>query len=209
MFDVEAVAEIAHEAGVPLIVDNTFASPALCRPIEWGADIVVHSATKFIGGHGKSIGGVIVDGGKFDWANGTFPALSEPDPSYHGVNSPRRSGPLAYIIKTRVHVLRDLGGALSPFNSFLFLQGLETLHLRMERHSENAQKVAEFLADHPLVDVGQLPRLARATRPTSWRKSICPKAPGSHLRLRHQGRAGSGPKLHQQREAVLASGQRR
>jgi len=151
VLDIEAVANIAHEAGIPLIVDNTFATPALCRPIEWGADIVVHSATKFIGGHGTSIGGVIVDGGKFNWANGRFPALSEPDPSYHGVNFVETFGPAAFIAKARTHVLRDLGGALSPFNSFLFLQGLETLHLRMERHCENAQKVAEFLAEHPLV----------------------------------------------------------
>lgn len=151
VLDVEAVAAIAHEAGIPLIVDNTFATPALCRPIEWGADIVVHSATKFLGGHGNSIGGVIVDGGRFDWTQGRFPGLTEPDPSYHGIRYTEAFGPLAYILKTRVHVLRDLGGAVSPFNSFLFLQGLETLHLRMERHCENAQKVAEYLAGHPLV----------------------------------------------------------
>lgn len=159
VFDVEAVANIAHEAGVPLIVDNTFASPALCRPIEWGADIVVHSATKFLGGHGNSIGGIIVDGGKFDWTNGRFPALSTPDPSYHGLSFAEAFGPAAYIIKARVHVLRDLGGAVSPFNSFLFLQGLETLHLRMERHTQNAQAVAEFLADHPLVSWVNYPGL--------------------------------------------------
>src|SRR5690606_31200137 len=151
VLDIEAVATIAHEAGIAHIVDNTFATPALCRPIEWGADSVVHSATKFIGGHGTSIGGVIVDGGKFNWANGRFRALSEPDPSYHGVNFVETFGPAAFIAKARTHVLRVLGGALSPFNSFLFLQGLETLHLRMERHCENAQKVAEFLAEHPLV----------------------------------------------------------
>ena len=159
VFDIEAVAEIAHEAGVPLIIDNTFASPALCRPVEWGADIGVHSATKFLGGHGTSIGGVIVDSGKFDWTNGRFPALSEPDPSYDGLSFADAFGPGAYITKARVHVLRDLGAALSPFNSFLFLQGLETLPLRMERHSENAQKVAEFLADHPLVSWVSYPGL--------------------------------------------------
>ncbi|MBO8142781.1 MAG: homocysteine synthase [Firmicutes bacterium] len=151
VLDIEAVAAIAHEAGIPLIVDNTFASPYLCRPIEWGADIVVHSATKFIGGHGTSIGGVIVDSGKFDWTSGKFPGLTEPDPSYHGIRYVETFGPMAYIIKARVQLLRDLGGCLSPFNAFLFLQGLETLHLRMERHCENALAVAKFLQQHPLV----------------------------------------------------------
>jgi len=178
VFDVEAVAKIAHEAGVPLIIDNTFATPALCRPIEWGADIVVHSATKFIGGHGTSIGGVIVDGGRFDWTNGRFPALSEPDPSYHGINFAETFGPLAYIIKTRVHVLRDFGGALSPFNSFLFLQGLETLHLRMERHSENALQVARFLAEHPLVSWVSYPGLPGHPSYELARKYL-PKGAGS------------------------------
>ncbi|HBW38620.1 MAG TPA: bifunctional O-acetylhomoserine aminocarboxypropyltransferase/cysteine synthase, partial [Desulfosporosinus sp.] len=143
--DLETIAQIAHENGLPLIVDNTFASPYLCRPIEHGADIVVHSATKFIGGHGTSIGGVIVDSGKFDWNNGKFLGLSQPDPSYHGIIFTEACGNAAYIIKARVSLLRDTGAALSPFNSFLFLQGLETLPLRMERHVANAQKVAEFL----------------------------------------------------------------
>ena len=149
--DIEAVAQIAHEAGIPLIVDNTLPSPYLVRPLEHGADIVVHSATKFIGGHGTSIGGVIVDGGKFDWANGNFPGFTEPDASYHGLKYAEALGPMAYILKARVQLLRDLGPALSPFNSFLFLQGLETLPLRMERHSENALRVANFLMDHPNV----------------------------------------------------------
>lgn len=149
VLDIEAVADIAHDHGIPLIVDNTFPSPFLLRPLEHGADIVVHSATKFIGGHGTSIGGVIVDGGKFNWAaNDKFPGLTEPDPSYHGVVYTDAVGSIAYIIKARVQLLRDMGAAISPFNAFLLLQGLETLHLRMERHSENALKVAQFLEAH-------------------------------------------------------------
>jgi O-acetylhomoserine (thiol)-lyase len=164
--DLQAVADIAHEAGVPLIIDNTTPTAYLLRPIDHGADILVNSATKFIGGHGTSIGGVIVDGGKFDWHNGKFPGLSEPDPSYHGlvfadafgavpdlgdVAYPGQ-GNIAFALKARVQVLRDIGTALSPFNAFLFLQGLETLPLRMERHSENALAVATYLSDHPAVD---------------------------------------------------------
>ncbi|UJF35029.1 homocysteine synthase [Paenibacillus hexagrammi] len=153
VLDIEAVAAIAHEHGVPLIVDNTFPSPFLLRPIEHGADIVVHSATKFIGGHGTSIGGVIVDGGKFDWqASGKFPGLTEPDPSYHGVVYTAAVGPIAYIIKARVQLLRDMGASISPFNSFMLLQGLETLHLRMERHSSNALQVAEYLEKHEAIE---------------------------------------------------------
>ncbi|MUG46638.1 homocysteine synthase [Paenibacillus woosongensis] len=153
VLDIEAVAAIAHEHGIPLIVDNTFPSPYLLQPIKHGADIVVHSATKFIGGHGTSIGGVIVDGGKFDWkASGKFPGLTEPDPSYNGVVYTEALGPLAYIIKARVQLQRDLGASLSPFNAWLLLQGLETLHLRVERHSENALKVAKHLEGHPNVE---------------------------------------------------------
>lgn len=153
VLDIEAVAAIAHEHGLPLIVDNTFPSPYLLRPIEHGADIVVHSATKFIGGHGTSIGGVIVDAGRFDWkASGRFPGLTEPDPSYHGVVYTDAVGPIAYIIKARVQLLRDMGAAISPFNSWLLLQGLETLHLRMERHSENALKVAQALQANEAVE---------------------------------------------------------
>lgn len=151
VLDIEAVANIAHEAGIPLIIDNTFASPYLCRPIEHGADIVVHSATKFIGGHGTSMGGVVVDGGKFNWDNGKFPGLTEADPSYHGLKYFAALGSQAYITKLRVQLLRDLGACLSPFNAFLLLQGLETLHLRMERHSANALAVARFLKEHPAV----------------------------------------------------------
>ena len=151
--DIDAVAAIAHEAGIPLIVDNTMPTPYLMKPIDHGADIVVHSATKFIGGHGTSIGGVVVDSGKFDWSqNDKFPGLVEPDASYHGLKFYEALGPITYITKLRVSLLRDIGAALSPFNSFLFLQGLETLSLRMERHSTNALAVAEFLEQHPKVD---------------------------------------------------------
>jgi O-acetylhomoserine (thiol)-lyase len=150
--DIAAVAAIAHEAGIPLIVDNTMATPYLIKPIDHGADIVVHSATKFIGGHGTSIGGVVVDAGKFDWAqNDKFPGLVEPDASYHGLKFYEALGPITYIIKLRVSLLRDIGAALSPFNAFLFLQGLETLPLRMERHSTNAYAVARYLEEHPKV----------------------------------------------------------
>lgn len=151
--DFEAIAKIAHEAGIPLIVDNTLASPYLCNPFQWGADVVVHSCTKFIGGHGTSIGGVIIEKGDFPWGNGKFPELTEPDSSYHGMKFFDVFGPmkLAYILKVRTQLLRDLGAAMSPFNAFLLLQGLETLHLRMERHSANALAVAEFLQGHPKV----------------------------------------------------------
>jgi len=149
--DFEGVRDVAHEAGIPLIVDNTLPSPYLVNPLEYGADVVIHSATKFIGGHGTSIGGVIVDAGRFPWDNGKFPEFTEPDPSYHGLQFYPTLGELAYILKARVQLLRDYGPALSPFNSFLFLQGLETVPLRMERHSQNAQAVAEFLQGHPKV----------------------------------------------------------
>ncbi len=156
VLDIEGVSAVAHESGVPLIVDNTVASPWLIRPLKWGADIVVHSATKFIGGHGTSIGGLIVDGGTFDFgANDKFPMYTTPDPSYHGLTYWPALGPGAYIIKARVQILRDMGAAVTPFNSFMFLQGLETLSLRMERHNENARAVAAFLADHPQVEAVQ------------------------------------------------------
>jgi O-acetylhomoserine (thiol)-lyase len=157
--DIEALAQVAHDAGVPLIVDNTLPSPYLVQPLEHGADIVVHSATKFIGGHGTSIGGVIVDGGRFPWDNGKFPGFTEPDPSYHGLEIYPTLGELSFILKARVQMLRDYGPALSPFNSFLFLQGLETLPLRMERHSQNAMAVAEFLQNHPRVNWVNYPGL--------------------------------------------------
>lgn len=153
VLDIEAVAGIAHKNGIPLIVDNTFATPYCLRPIERGADVVVHSATKFIGGHGTVMGGVVVDGGKFDWAkNDKFPVLSKPNPSYHGVVFTKACGNLAYILKLRTTLMRDQGATISPFNSFLLLQGLETLSLRVERHVENALKVVEFLKNHPQVE---------------------------------------------------------
>ena len=153
LIDIEKVAEVAHRHKIPLIVDNTFATPYLLRPIEYGADIVVHSATKFIGGHGTTIGGVIIDSGKFDWdASGKFPSLTEPNPSYHGVQFTKAVGSLAYIIKARVTLMRDTGSTISPFHSFLFLQGLETLSLRVERHVFNALKVVEYLNNHSKVE---------------------------------------------------------
>lgn len=151
--DIEQFAKIAHAYKIPLIVDNTFATPYLVRPIEYGADIVVHSATKFIGGHGTSIGGVIIDSGKFDWeASGKFPSLTEPNPSYHGVSFTKAAGPAAYVTKIRAILLRDTGACLSPIHAFVFLQGLETLSLRVERHVENALKVVEYLNNHPQVE---------------------------------------------------------
>lgn len=157
--DIQAIAAVAHEAGIPLVIDNTLPTPYLVRPFDHGADIVIHSATKFIGGHGTSIGGLIVDSGKFDWSNGNFPQFTEPDPSYHGLRFWETFGNLSFIIKVRVQLLRDLGPALSPFNAFLFLQGLETLPLRMERHSQNGLRVAEFLAGHPKVSWVNYPGL--------------------------------------------------
>jgi O-acetylhomoserine (thiol)-lyase len=151
VLDIEAVGAIAREAGVPLMIDNTFATPYLCRPLEWGANIVVHSATKFIGGHGTSIGGVIVESGRFPWDNGKFPGMVEPSPGYHGISFRETFGEYGYLMKARVENLRDLGPALSPFNSFMFLQGLETLPVRMERHVRNAEQVAAFLAEHSAV----------------------------------------------------------
>ena len=150
VLDIETVAAIAHEHEAPLMVDNTFATPYLCRPIEWGADIVVHSATKFIGGHGTSIGGVVVDSGEFNWSNGRFPVVADPSPAYHGLEFHETFGMYGYCMKLRAETLRDLGAAMSPFNAFLFLQGLETLSLRMERHVENALAVAEYLEAHAL-----------------------------------------------------------
>ena len=159
--DIEKLAAIAHEQKLPLIIDNTSASPALVRPIEWGADIVVNSATKYLGGHGTAIGGVIVDAGKFDWAaSGRFKEFTEPDPSYHGLRYSEAFGPLAFVLKARVQGLRDTGAALSPFNAFLILQGIETLHLRMERHSANALAVARHLEQHPGVEWVNYPGLA-------------------------------------------------
>ena len=179
IIEVEELAKTAHSFGIPLIVDNTFATPYLFRPIEYGADIVVHSATKFIGGHGTSIGGVIIDSGKFDWAaSGKFPCMTEPDPSYHGMRYAEAVGPLAYIVKARVTLLRDTGAALSPFNSFLFLQGLETLSLRVERHVENTLKVVDFLSNHPKVEKVNHPSLPSSPYHYLYKKYF-PKGGGS------------------------------
>jgi len=159
VLDIEAVANVAHAHGLPLIVDNTFPTPFLCRPMEWGADICVHSATKFIGGHGTSIGGVLVESGRFPWDNGRFPGMTEPSDGYHGVKFYETFGDFSFTMKARVETLRTLGPALAPFNSWMFLQGLETLPLRMERHCENALKVAMFLRDHPAVSWVRYPSL--------------------------------------------------
>ncbi|CDZ23966.1 O-acetylhomoserine (thiol)-lyase [[Clostridium] cellulosi] len=187
--DIRAVADIAHRNGIPVIVDNTFATPYLLRPFEYGADIVVHSATKFIGGHGTSIGGVIVDSGKFDWAaSGKFPGLSEPNPSYHGVRFTEAAGNAAYITKARVILLRDTGAALSPFNSFLFLQGLETLSLRVERHVENALKVVDFLKSHPKVERVNHPSLPESPYHKLYQQYF-PKGAGSIFTFEIKGGA--------------------
>jgi len=152
VLDIQAVADLAHDIGAPLMIDNTFATPYLCRPIEFGADIVVHSATKFIGGHGTSIGGVVVEGGTFDWSNGRYPIVADPSPAYHGLAFHDTFGMYGYLMKLRAESLRDLGACMSPFNAFLFLLGLETLPLRMDRHVENALGVARFLQQHPAVE---------------------------------------------------------
>ena len=193
--DIERLASIAHEHGLPLMIDNTSATPILTRPIEWGADIVVESATKYIGGHGTSIGGVIVDSGKFDWkASGRFRDFVEPDPSYHGLSYVEAFGPIAFIIKARVQGLRDIGGALSPFNSFLFLQGLETLHLRMERHSQNALAVARHLANHPGIDWVNYPGLP-ASKYYARAKKYMPEGQSSLVTFGIKGGYEAGKKL--------------
>jgi O-acetylhomoserine (thiol)-lyase len=198
--DIEAVAAIAHKHGIPVIVDNTFATPYLLRPIEYGVDIVVHSATKFIGGHGTSIGGVIVDSGKFDWAaNDKFPGLSKPNPSYHGVVFTQAAGNLAYIIKARTTLLRDTGSALSPFNAFLFLQGLETLSLRVERHLENALKAIDFLVSHPQVEKVNHPSLADH-RDNKFYKRYFPRGGGSIFTFELKGSAEAAKKFTEKLE---------
>lgn len=178
--DLEQAAEIAHRHKIPLVVDNTFGTPYLIRPLEHGADIVVHSATKFIGGHGTAIGGVIVEGGTFDWeASGKFPSLTEPNPSYHGVSFTKAAGPAAFVTKIRAILLRDTGATLSPFHAFLFLQGLETLSLRVERHVENALRVAEYLNGHPQVEAVHHPSVSRDVRQQELYRKYFPKGGGS------------------------------
>lgn len=178
--DIESVARIAHRHKIPLVVDNTFATPYLVRPIEYGADIVVHSATKFIGGHGTSIGGVIVDGGKFDWeASGEFDSLTKPNPSYHGISFTKACGPAAFVTKVRAILLRDTGATVSPFNAFLFLQGLETLSLRVERHTYNALKVVEYLNNHPQVESVSHPSVSTDPKQQELYKKYFPNGGGS------------------------------
>ncbi|MDR1892731.1 MAG: O-acetylhomoserine aminocarboxypropyltransferase/cysteine synthase [Oscillospiraceae bacterium] len=189
IIDITAVADIAHKNGIPLIVDNTFATPFLLCPIEYGADVVVHSTTKFIGGHGTSLGGVIIDSGKFDWAQSDkFPGLSQPNPSYHGVVFTEAVGNLAYILKIRTTLMRDTGATASPFNSFLFLQGLETLSLRVERHVENALKVVDFLKNHPKVESVNHPALSEHPDHELYKKYF-PKGGGSIFTFEVKGGA--------------------
>ena len=195
VIDIEALADIAHRHGIPLIVDNTFATPYLLRPIEHGADIVVHSATKFIGGHGTVMGGVVVDSGKFDWAvNDKFPGLSKPNPSYHGVVFTEACGNLAYILKLRTTLMRDQGATISPFNSFLLLQGLETLSLRVERHVENALKVVDFLKNHPQVESVNHPSLATGRAKELYDKYF-PNGAGSIFTFEIKGGAEKAKKF--------------
>jgi len=194
--DLEALSKIAHDNGIPFILDNTV-TPYLLRPIDHGVDIIVYSATKFIGGHGTSIGGVIVDSGKFDWTNGKFPLIADPDPSYHGINfveALKPMGNIAYIIKARVVLLRDLGPALSPFNAFLFLQGLETLHLRMIRHAENALRVAKYLEKHPKVAWVNYPGLDSSAEKKLADKYL-PKGAGAIIGFGVKGGAEAGKKF--------------
>ena len=178
VLDIEALAAIAHEHGIPLLVDNTFATPYLCRPIEWGADIVLHSATKYLGGHGTSIGGIVVDSGTFNWSNGRFPVVAEPSPAYHGLAFHETFGTYGYLMKLRAETLRDLGAALSPFNAFLFLQGIETLSLRMDRHVANAMAIARYLEGHELVSNITYPGLS-ASRYRPLVEKYLPRGTGS------------------------------
>ena len=186
LLDIEKVAAIAHEANIPLVMDNTFATPYLCRPIDYGCDIVVHSLTKFMGGHGTSIGGIIVDSGKFPWEKGNFPMLNEPARAYHGLKFREALGPIAYIIKARVEGLRDMGTALSPFNSFLFLQGIETLGPRMDRHVANAMAAAKFLEAHPQVKWVKYPSLPSSPYHALAQK-YTPKGAGAVFSFEVQG----------------------
>lgn len=195
IIDLEAVAKVAHDNKIPLIVDNTFATPYLNRPFEFGADIVVHSATKFIGGHGTSIGGVIIDSGNFDWAaSGKFPDLVNADPSYNGVSYTETFGPAAFIVKARVQLLRDTGASISPFNAFLFIQGLETLSLRVQKHVENARRVAEFLLNHPLVAWVNYPSL-KGNKYYDLAQKYFPKGSGSIFSFGIKGGLDAGKKF--------------
>ena len=198
--DIEAIAKVAHAHKIPLVVDNTFATPYLVRPIEYGADIVVHSATKFIGGHGTTIGGVIVDSGKFDWeASGKFASLTEPNPSYHGISFTKAVGPAAFVTKIRAILLRDTGATLSPFHAFIFLQGLETLSLRVERHVQNALKVVEFLNNHPQVERVNHPAVSTDPKQQELYKKYFPNGGGSIFTFEIKG-------FHRQSGNLLLTG---
>ncbi len=195
LIDIEKVAEIAHKHKIPLVVDSTFATPYLVRPFDYGADIVIHSATKFIGGHGTAIGGVIVDSGKFDWeASGKFPSLTEPNPSYHGISFTKAVGAAAFVTKIRAILLRDTGATISPFHAFLFLQGLETLSLRVERHVENALKVVEFLNNHPQVEKVNHPSLATGKQKELYNKYF-PNGGGSIFTFEIKGTEADAKKF--------------
>ena len=194
VLDIEAVAKIAHEAGIPLVIDNTFASPYLCKPIEFGADIVVHSATKFMGGHGTTMGGVLVESGKFPWDNGNFPMMTEPSRGYHGERFYETFGDFAFMMKCRMETLRTLGPNLSPMSAFMLLQGLETLHVRMDRHVANANRVAEFLEAHPQVAWVNFPSLASSPY-RDLAKKYLPKGTGSIMTFGIKGGAQAGEKF--------------
>ena len=195
LVDIEAVAEVAHRAGIPLVVDNTFATPYLVRPLEYGADIVVHSATKFIGGHGTAIGGVIVEGGRFDWkAGGKYPWIADPNPSYHGVSFADALGPAAFVTYIRAILLRDTGATLSPFHAFLFLQGLETLSLRVERHTANALKLVDYLSKHPQVEAVHHPALPTEPSHALYQKYL-PNGGGSIFTFEVKGDAATAQKF--------------
>ncbi len=195
IIDIDAVADIAHKHRIPLMIDNTFGTPYLIRPIEHGADIVVHSATKFIGGHGTSLGGVIVDSGKFDWvASGKFPQLTEPEPCYHGIRFVEAAGPAAYITRIRAVLLRDTGATISPFNAFILLQGLETLSLRVERHVENALKIVDFLKQHPKIEAVNHPSLPEHPDHTLYNRYF-PKGAGSIFTIEVKGGAAEAQKF--------------
>ncbi len=188
--DIESIAKIAHDHKLPLVIDNTFATPYLVRPIEFGADIVVHSATKFIGGHGTTIGGVIIDSGKFDWEeSGRFPSLTEPNPSYHGISFTKAVGPAAFVTKIRAILLRDTGATISPFHSFIFLQGLETLSLRVERHVENALKVVQYLNSHPQVEKVNHPSISTDANQKELYAKYFPNGGGSIFTFEIKGDA--------------------
>ena len=206
ILDIEAVAAIAKDAGIPLMVDNTFATPYLCRPIEWGADIVVYSVTKFLGGHGTSIGGAVVDSGEFDWSNGNFPIVADPSPAYHELEFHETFGGYGYLMKLRAETLRDLGGAMSPFNAFLFLQGLETLPLRMDRHVGNALAVARWLGERD--DVSAVRHPALNPKYASLVAKYLPKGAGAVFCFDLEGGRQGGARLHPRHQALFPPRQR-